>query len=95
MIDETITQKSKQFLINTVLGSSMLKGGSKYEFKHVPSLKKWTYRQYREGEGARIFRPVEILSCVFILIQGLLYVAPLLVVIKFLGEAISTTSTTN
>lgn len=57
----------------------MLKGGSKYEFKHVPSLKKWTYRQYREAGEAGFLRPVETLSLLSLLFQVLLYAAPLIV----------------
>ncbi|KAJ5648449.1 hypothetical protein N7490_004821 [Penicillium lividum] len=93
--DRILTNISKKFLINTVLGSPMLKGGSKYEFKHVPSLKKRTNRQYRETGGAGIFRPVETLSCVSFLIQVLLYVVPLFVMGKVLSGAIQTVYTAN
>lgn len=73
-------QTSKQFLVDTVLGSSMLKGGSKYEFKHVLSLKKRTGFQYRKDGSAGIFKPVETLGGFAFLIQVLFYAAPLFVV---------------
>lgn len=58
----------------------MLKGGSKYEFQHVPSLKKRTGHQYRAPGGSWMLRPVETLSLISFLIQILLYVVPVLVV---------------
>ncbi|QKX55157.1 uncharacterized protein TRUGW13939_02249 [Talaromyces rugulosus] len=84
-VDRFLTNMSKQFLVETVMGSAMLKGGSKYEFKHVPSLKKRTTFQYRPIGGAGMFRPVETLSCIAFLIQVLLYAAPIFVAGKVLS----------
>ncbi|KAJ5151556.1 hypothetical protein N7492_009851 [Penicillium capsulatum] len=92
-VDRFMTKTSKSFLVDTVLASPMLKGGSKYEFKHVPSLKKRTTRQYRAVGGAGIFRPVETLSCIAFLIQALLYVVPLYVVGRVLSGTIQTAYT--
>lgn len=85
---------SKQFLTNTVLGSAMLKGGSKYEFQHVPSLKKRTNFQYRKTGSAGVFRPVETLSGIAFLIQVLFYLAPLFVVGTVFSGAIQKVYTT-
>lgn len=88
---------SKQFLVDTVLGSPMLKGGSKYAFKHVPSLKKRTGFQYRKDGSAGVFRPVETLSGIAFLIQILFYIAPLFVVgnLVFSGAVQSVYTTTS
>lgn len=85
---------SKHFLTDTVLNSPMLKGGSKYAFKHVPSLKKRTGFQYKDTSKASFFRPVETLSFISFLIQVLLYAAPLVVVGTVFSGAIQSPAIT-
>lgn len=67
-------KKSKEFLRVNILGSSMLKGGSKFELKWIPALKKMTGSEPKEGAQVQVwFRPVEIVSMFVFLAEVFAY----------------------